>query len=99
MSLFREFGGHIFHHVAIGCSHDKHVIYHLRSNAVRNLAGSVWTGNGHYLGSQFNSLLAGTPGYVTESGDSKFQPLKILTYTGKHILGEIEGTESGCLRT
>ena len=62
-----EFHGHVLDLVAVGCAHHEHIVYHLGSDAVGNLADSVRAGNRHDLASQFESLLAGAPGHVAET--------------------------------
>ena len=97
--LARELGSHILDFVAVGSTHFEHVVDHLRGNAVRNLADTVRAGDSDHLSTEFTRLGSSAPGHVAEAGESHGAALDVLAGLVQQVLGEVEGTETGSLRT
>ena len=99
LNLSRELGGEILDHIPVGGTHIKHIFIHLRSHSLRNMAYSVRAGDGDNLGTELGSLLHSAPSHVTEAGDADLLAGDVLASLVEKVLGEIEGTETGGLRT
>ncbi len=63
------------------------------------MADSVRAGDRYYLGSELGSLLHSSPSHVTEAGDADLLTSDVLAGLVEKMLGEIEGSETGSLRT
>ena len=94
-----ELVGHILHLITVRCTHDEHIIDHLRRDAVRNSYYAVRPRDSHHLGAQFDSLQCGTPCYVAKARESHRLALDILAGLMEQVLGEIECTKARCLGT
>ena len=99
LNLSRELGGEILDHIPVGGTHIKHIFIHLRSHSLRNMAYSVRAGDGDNLGTELGSLLHSAPSHVTEAGDADLLAGDVLASLVEKVLGEIEGSETGGLRT
>ena len=99
LGLLREPGSHILDHVPVGSAHVEHIVIHLRSHSVRNVADTVRTGDSDDLSTKLGSLHDCAPSDVTEAGDADLLVLDVLSSLAEKVLGEIEGTETGSLRT
>ena len=98
-SLARELGSHVLDLVAVRSTHHKHVVDHFLGDTVGNLADTVRAGDGDDLRTKFSSLGGSAPSHVAEAGQSHGAALDVLAGLVQQVLGEIEGTETGSLRT
>ena len=99
LGLAGELDSHVFHLVAVGSTHFEHVVDHLGSDAVRNMADTVGAGDGNDFRTELGSLGGSAPGNVAETGQGDFLALDVLARLLEKVLGEIEGAETGSLRT
>ena len=63
------------------------------------MAYSVRAGDGDYLRSELGGLLHSAPSHVTETGDADLLAGDVLASLVEKVLGEIECSETGGLRT
>ncbi len=99
LGLSGEFVRHILYFIAVGSTHNQHVVNHFRGNAVRNLAHAVRAADGHHLGAQFTGLGSRAPSYVAKAGEGHFLALDVLAGFLQQVLGEVQGAETGSFRT
>jgi len=99
LALAGEFVSHILNLVAVGSAHDEHVVNHLLSDTVGNLADTVGTRDSDNLSAEFDSLGSSTPSHVTEAGEGDFLTLHGVALLFNHVFHIVHGTETGSLGT
>ena len=77
----------------------EHVIDAFLGHSLFVIDVAVGTGDGDDLGAELNELLSGTPGDVTEAGESDRLALDVLAELLEHVLGEVDRAVTGGLGT
>ena len=94
-----ELVGHILNLVAVRSTHVEHVVDHLGSDTLGDLANAVGARDGNNLSAELDSLGSGTPSYVTEARESKLLALDVLSSGAENVLSEIESAKTSSLGT
>ena len=97
--LAGELGSHILNLVAVGGTHDEHVVDHFVGDAVLDFANAVGTADGHDLGTELLCLLGSAPCNVTEAGEGDLLAFEALADLLEGKVCEIECTVAGSLGT
>ncbi len=99
LALAGELVSHILNLVAVGSTHNQHIVDHFLGDTIGDLADAVRTGDSNNLSAEFDSLGSSTPSNVTEAGEGDSLTLHGVALFFDHVFHIVHGTETGSFGT